>query len=76
LYSPCFIGFVDPSIFDDDEESYQEKYVDVAAKHIGSFYGKLSEKKLNIEKTALLLLPFSSLDILVDEFIAHMGIDE
>ncbi|MFH2057947.1 MAG: DUF1837 domain-containing protein [Pseudomonadota bacterium] len=74
LYSPCFIGFVEPSVFCDDEKCYLAEYKKLAKKYIISFYSKL-EKQCDVTKTTLLLLPFSSLDVLVDEFISCMGID-
>ena len=74
LHAPCFIGFVEPSVFSDDEENYKRQYIEVAKKHIGNFYTKLQNKENDINKTALLLLPFSSLDDLIEEFIIYMGI--
>jgi hypothetical protein len=76
LHAPCFIGFVDPSVFSDDEENYIKQYKKVAKEHIGDFYTKLQNKDININKTALFLLPFSSLDDLVKEFISYMGIEK
>jgi hypothetical protein len=73
LHAPCFIGFVEPSVFCDDEENYKREYIRVAKKHIGDFYTKLEEGN-DINKTALLLLPFSTLDELVKEFISYMWI--
>ena len=76
LHAPCFIGFVEPTVFNDDEVNYKRQYIEVAKNHIGDFYTKLQNKKIDINKTALLLLPFSSLDNLVEEFISHMGIEK
>jgi hypothetical protein len=73
LHTPCFIGFVEPSIFD-NEKNYIEKYREVALKHVGAFYRKAKAEGIDIKKTALLLLPFSSLDVFVKEFIGYMGI--
>ena len=75
LHAPCFIGFVEPAVFSDDESEYKRQYVDVAKNHIGDFYDKLRDKERDIDKTALLLLPFSSIDELVEEFIKYMGIE-
>ena len=74
LHVPCFIGFVEPAIFSDDEKNYKKQYIEVAKEHIGNFYTKLQNKENDINKTALLLLPFSSLDDLIKEFIVYMGI--
>jgi hypothetical protein len=76
LHAPCFIGFVEPSVFSDDEKNYKRQYIEVAKKRIGDFYTKLQNKENDINKTALLLLPFSSLDDLVDGFISYMGIEK
>jgi len=74
LHSPCFLGFVEQSIFSDDKECYRKKYIEVAEMHVRDFYSKLEEKGNDINKTALILLPFSSLDNLIKEFIVYMGI--
>ncbi len=74
LHSPCFIGFAKPSVFADDEEVYKQQYIALAKEYIGSFYTKLVKEGNKIEKTALILLPFSSLNDLVNEFISYMGI--
>lgn len=76
LHLPCFIGFVEPSVFTDDEKIYKKQYIKVAKKHILNFYTKLQNEIKDINKTALLLLPFSSLDDLVEEFISYMEIEE
>jgi len=76
LHSPCFIGFVDASIFSDDKDEYENKYIEVAGENIGDFYSKLSDQDNDINKTALILLPFSSLDSLVKEFISYMDIEK
>ena len=73
LHSPCFIGFLKPEIFCDDVECYKKKYIKIAKSYIENFYSKL-EKKADISKTALLLLPFSSIEDLVNEFTEYMGI--
>jgi hypothetical protein len=75
LHTPCFIGFVDPTIFSDNEQNYKKQYIEIAKKHIRDFYTKLKNARNDINKTALLLLPFSSLDNLVEEFINYMGVE-
>lgn len=74
LHYPCFIGFVEPSILLDDHDEYMTKYKMIAEKLVKSFYNKLAKQKNDISKTALFLLPFSSIDVLVDEFTKYMGI--
>jgi len=76
LHTPCFIGFVGQEIFSNHQETYLNNYIEVAKKYIGDFYAKARNKNIETQRTALLMLPFSSLDILVDEFILHMGIKE
>jgi hypothetical protein len=75
LHSPCFIGFVDPSIFSDDASTYMDQYVEVAKKHIGNFYSKMKTEGNDINRTALMLLPFSCIDNLVDEFTSYIGVE-
>lgn len=74
LHTPCFIGFVEPSIFSDELDAYHARYIDIAKQYIGEFYTKMLAHKNEVDKTALLLLPFTSLDSLIDEFISYMGI--
>lgn len=74
LHTPCFIGFVAPSIFCDDKDEYIENYIELAGEHIEEFYVKLKDNRGNVSKTALLLLPFSCIEDLVSEFISYMGI--
>jgi hypothetical protein len=76
LHSPCFIGFVEPSVFSDDEECYRRQYIELAEEYVGDFYSKLEEEENDINKTALILLPFSSLDDFVDGFVSYMGIEK
>ena len=75
LHAPCFIGFLEPSVFSDNEKSYMDQYIKIAEKHIGDFYSKLEKKDNDINKTALILLPFYSLEVFVNEFISYMGIE-
>lgn len=76
LHTPCFIGFVEPRIFSDDNKKYTNDYIKVAGVNIEDFYSKLAAAGNDINKTALLLLPFTSLDSLVEEFISFMGIEK
>jgi len=75
LHAPCFIGFVEPSVFSNDENTYNKQYIDIAKNHIRNFYARLEKKGNDINKTALILLPFSSLEDLVDGFISHLGVE-
>ena len=74
LHTPCFIGFVAPSIFCDNKDEYIENYIELAGEYIEEFYVKLKDNRGNVSKTALLLLPFSCIEDLVSEFISYMGI--
>ena len=76
LHTPCFIGFESPDVFDDDLEKYKSRYIKLACKHIGMFYQRLALKELEHSRTALLLLPVSSIDQLVQGFIDYLEIEE
>ncbi len=76
LHTPCFIGFENPDIFSDDEEEYIQNYIQVSGHHIRDFYEKLGGEGININKTALFLLPFTSLESLVNEFVEYMEIEK
>ncbi|MCT4534775.1 DUF1837 domain-containing protein [Halodesulfovibrio sp.] len=75
LHTPCFIGFEHPEVFDEDQDRYTTNYIELAKKHVGDFYSRLELKGLEAEKTALLLLPFTSIDQLVFGFIDYLGIE-
>jgi len=74
LHAPCFIGFVEPDVFSNDNNIYLEKYTEIAKQYVMDFYSKLAKKDNDIDKTTLILLPFTSLDNLVEEFISYMGV--
>lgn len=73
LYSPCFIGFSEPDCFI-DECNYLDIYKEKALEYIKYYFTKLEKAKVHHSKTTLLMLPFSSIDDVVQKFIAYMGI--
>lgn len=75
LYSPCFIGFAEPKCFL-EEEAYLDNYKNIATKYIDNYYSKLKNIKITHDKSTLLLIPFSSITVLVKEFISYMGIQK
>lgn len=75
LHSPCFIGFEKSSLFTFDTDIYLEKYKKAAKGHINTFYRNLGKNGLDVHKTILMLLPFSSIDELVKQFVDYMGIN-
>lgn len=75
LHSPCFIGFAEPTCFE-DEQTYIHSYTEKAKEYIGDFYTKLTDKGNRHDKTILLILPFSSITDVVRGFIDHMGIEK
>lgn len=76
IQSPCFIGFAEPDIISNakSEEEFIEEYTKLAASYIGSFYKKVENNKMDINETALLMLPYSNAESLVNGFIEHVGI--
>jgi hypothetical protein len=75
LHSPCFIGFAEPSCYEDEEKCIK-LYTDIANDYITDFYSKLTKNGNRCEKTTLLMLPFSSIENAVDGFIKYMGIEK
>ena len=77
IYSPCFIGFSSPELIDEagTNEDFEHRYIEFAKTHISQFFAIVDEGEVGIEKTALVLLPFSCVDDLVEQFIAYMGIE-
>ncbi|BDQ36160.1 hypothetical protein SYK_05200 [Pseudodesulfovibrio nedwellii] len=75
IYSPCFIGFSEPSCFE-DEATFIDSYKEKAEEYISDFYTKLLNNDGQWDKTTLLMLPFSSLDDVVDGFKEQMGIEK
>ncbi|MBA0203914.1 DUF1837 domain-containing protein [Pectobacterium brasiliense] len=78
ILSPCFIGFVDEDTYQNssNEHDFLNNYVEVAKKHTDNYFNKLVGQKLDIKQSSLLLLPFSSIDELVQQFIDYLGIEE
>lgn len=77
IHSSCFIGFAEPDLISNatSEEAFLESYGKLAAVYIGEFFSKVEEEGLSIDEASLLMLPFSCVDQLVDEFVAYMGIE-
>jgi hypothetical protein len=75
IYSPCFIGFSEPSFFE-DKDTYLNIYENKAEEYIFDFFTKLRNNGGQWDKSTLLMLPFSSIDDVVDGFKEHMGIEE
>lgn len=78
INSPCFIGFAEPSLIsdDDDEIEFIKSYVELAEDYVAHFFSQVEKQEMSIDDTALLMLPFASLESLVDEFIDTIGIEE
>ena len=76
IHSPCFIGFTQPEIIFKDEDSFIEHYIELACQYIGDFFHKAENQSLDIKEVTLIMLPFGCVDLLVDEFIAYMGIEK
>lgn len=72
INSPCFIGFSEPELISQDD--FIEKYKDLANDYITDFFMKVENKGISINRTALLMLPFSCVDVFVSEFISYMDI--
>ncbi|MEM0909546.1 MAG: DUF1837 domain-containing protein [Pseudomonadota bacterium] len=76
LYLPCFIGFSKPELMKFSGSDFKKAYIDLAAEYVGDFYRKIENQDLDVQKTALLILPFESIDELVRQFIDFMGIQK
>jgi hypothetical protein len=73
IHSPCFIGFKQPELMA-DETKFIEAYKVKAKDYVEDFYSKLKNQELSCDKTILLMLPFTCLEELTNEFISYMGI--
>lgn len=78
IHSPCFIGFNNPTLISNakTEAEFIESYTEHAKTLIGNFFRGVENKSVEIDHTALLILPFTCIDELVDGFVAHMGITQ
>lgn len=74
IHSPCFIGFSQPDILFEDEASFLRHYTKLSNNYVSDFFSKAEKQSLDIKEVTLLMLPFGCVDVLVDEFIAYMGI--
>ncbi len=78
IYSPCFIGFNEPELISNaaSEAEFLKNYIELAKEYVEDFICKIDKQEVGIEETALLMLPFSCIDELVQSFITHMGITQ
>lgn len=76
IKSPCFIGFAEPDLISqaESDDDFIKGYERIASEYIGDFYQKLDYQKIDADETALLILPFTCVDHLVEEFIDYIGI--
>ncbi|WP_413112130.1 Hachiman antiphage defense system protein HamA [Thaumasiovibrio sp. DFM-14] len=74
IHSPCFIGFTQPDVIFENDVDYVEAYKKVACQYVGDFFNKVEGKGLEAEEVTLLMLPFTCVSELVDEFISYVGI--
>lgn len=77
IHSPCFIGFADPELVatPGGVDGFLEAYVGLAKERLEEFYEQIQGRGLPVSEASLLMLPFTCVDNLVDEFIAYMGIE-
>ncbi|MBN47841.1 MULTISPECIES: HamA C-terminal domain-containing protein [unclassified Methylophaga] len=78
IHSPCFIGFSEPDLISNalSEEDFVDKYTELAKTYIYEFFNQIEKQEIGIDKTAILMLPFSCVNNLVTEFIEYMGIEK
>lgn len=74
IHSPCFIGFTQPDVIFENDVDYVEAYKKVACQYVEDFFNKVEGKGLEAEEVTLLMLPFTCVTELVDEFISYVGI--
>ncbi|KXS33970.1 MAG: Uncharacterized protein AWU56_2442 [Idiomarina sp. T82-3] len=74
ISSACFIGFSEPHLFQCSPDVFEKQYIELAEKHINDYYEKAEQQDLDIEKTYLMMLPFSCINELVEGFIQYIGI--
>lgn len=77
IHSPCFIGFADAELIAKEGgiDGFLDGYSGLAGAHLEQFYKQIRKHKLPVAEASLLMLPFTCLDNLVDEFIEYMGIE-
>lgn len=78
IHSPCFIGFTEAELISNasSEEEFLRNYTNLAESYIEDFFNKIEKQELEIGITSLMMLPFTCVDDLVSQFIAHMGIQQ
>lgn len=77
IHSPCFIGFAEPNLISNaqSEEEFENNYCDLANSYIEHFFKKIELEGLTVQEVSFLMLPFSNIEKLVEEFIVNMGIE-
>ncbi len=78
VHSPCFIGFNNPLLISsaNTEAEFMHTYKEHAKTLIANFFRGVEKNGVEIDQTALLMLPFTCIDELVDGFVAYMGITQ
>ena len=78
ISSPCFIGFAEPEIISEaaSEMEFIDSYLEIADEYVFHFFDKIEKQGMSTDDAALLMLPFASIEDLVDEFISSIGIKE
>ena len=78
IHSPCFIGFAEESLISNakSEDEFVKNYTELAGAYIADFFAKTEKQGLTLEEVSLLMLPFSCIDNLEQEFIEYMGIQK
>ncbi|GGX54511.1 HamA C-terminal domain-containing protein [Saccharospirillum salsuginis] len=78
IKSPCFIGFAEPKLISTPKsnEEFLTDYKNLAQEYVSYYYSKVEEGEMTTEETPLLLLPFSDIEMLVSDFIDHIGIEK
>jgi len=76
IHSPCFIGFAEPEMISQSvsEDDFVMKYSELALAYIADFYDKVEHHGTSIDEVALIMLPYSCVDDLVNDFIKYLGI--
>jgi hypothetical protein len=76
IHSPCFIGFAEPEMISSvtSDSDFIEKYICLATDYIENFFEKLEGQGVDVKEVSLFLLPYSSVDNMVRDFVEHVGI--
>ncbi|OKL45448.1 HamA C-terminal domain-containing protein [Pseudovibrio exalbescens] len=77
IHSPCFIGFTESNLFSSkySKKEFIREYIRISKTYINHYFKQIESNNISITNTTLIMLPFTCVKELTNEFIGYMGIE-